>query len=569
MKHSLFWRLLLPFMSIVIICLALVSWYIPNTIRSNAEQEALETAKRNVHQFKTIRKYYTDNVISKVIGRDGLKGSVNHLNEKDSVPLPATMIHDLAELLQKQGISLKLYSAYPFPNRSDRKLDDFATEAWKELVNNADGVFNRTEETESGTIVRVGIADQMVSPVCVACHNSHPDTPKNDWKLHDVRGVLEVQMNIDQQLANGRTISNTIIISILILSILLMGMMAVIYRQSIGSRLNNIGIALFKIASGEGDLTQRLDAKGNDEVSNIAKGFNEFADKLENTIKDIKSATLALSSTSGSLSNTANSVSSAILQQDNQTEQIATAITTFTASAQEISSHANSAAESSKETSDITAEGQTIVTKSMQATDVLAADVKKAAEVLGRLQEDSNKITGILDVIKGIAEQTNLLALNAAIEAARAGEQGRGFAVVADEVRTLAARTQESTTEIQNMTERLRSATEEAVSVMDKNQTQADESVSLSREVKTALEKISQSMNSINSMNAHVATAASEQNTVADSINQNINDIVSLSSTTALGAKETRTHVESLNAAVDKIAQLTSQFKVSDQGTSD
>lgn len=564
MKHSLFWRLFLPVMGIFIICLALISWYIPGAIQKNAEQEALEIAKRNVNQFKTIRKYYTQNVVSKVIGRDGIKGSVNHQNEENSIPLPATMIHDLAKLLGEQGTKLKLYSVFPFPNRQDRELDQFGAEAWQVLKSNPDEIYSRTEQMDAATIVRVGIADLMVSEACVSCHNSHPDTPKSDWRLNDVRGVLEIQMNIDEQLANGASISNTIITLILMLLILLSMVMAIIYRQSIGSRLNNIGAALREIASGEGDLTRRLDAKGHDEASLIAQGFNEFVDKLEGTIKEIKQAACTLSSTSGELSDITNSVNSAILQQDGQTEQIAAAITQFSVSAKQISGHAGSAAETTNKTNDITSEGKQIVTRSMQATDLLASDVRKAAEVLGRLQQDSDRITGVLDVIKGIAEQTNLLALNAAIEAARAGEQGRGFAVVADEVRTLAARTQESTTEIQEMTDRLRSATEEAVSVMGSNLTQADQSVSLSRDVQGSLEQISGSMSDINSMNAHVATAAREQNIVVDTIHNNINDIASLSAATAQGAEKTKTHVENLNKIVTKISSFTDQFKVRD-----
>ncbi len=185
------------------------------------------------------------------------------------------------------------------------------------------------------------------------------------------------------------------------------------------------------------------------------------------TIKEIKLTSASLINTSQDLSSISQSSCSTALQQDAQTEQITTAITELSASVKEISNHAVGAADTTRSTDSITIEGQQIVSKSMQAVDNLSSDVRKAAEVLlARLQKDSDRITGVLDVIKGIAEQKNLLALNAAIEVARAGEQGRVFAVVADEVRTLAARTQESTTEIQEMIERLRSATDEAVQAM-------------------------------------------------------------------------------------------------------
>ena len=125
MKHSLFWRLFIPVLGVIIVSLAVISWYVPSAIRNNAELEAIENAKRSVNQYKTIRKYYTENVIQKVIGRDGFKASINHENDKDSIPLPATMIHDLTGLLKDQGTILKLYSAYPFSNRKERVLDDF------------------------------------------------------------------------------------------------------------------------------------------------------------------------------------------------------------------------------------------------------------------------------------------------------------------------------------------------------------------------------------------------------------------------------------------------------------
>ena len=206
--------------------------------------------------------------------------------------------------------------------------------------------------------------------------------------------------------------------------------------------------------------------------------------------------------------------------------------------------------------------GREIVGDTMHAIEALASDIEAASQVITKLQQDSDTIGSVLDVIRGIAEQTNLLALNAAIEAARAGEQGRGFAVVADEVRTLASRTQESTQEIHDMIERLQSGSREAVQVMDKGRAQAHSSVKTADSARTSLIAITTAVGTIKNASRQIAEASAEQKTTTDDINGNIVNIASAVRKTSVGAKDMAKRAETLNQLSKDMLKLVGQFKL-------
>ncbi|MCB1773055.1 MAG: methyl-accepting chemotaxis protein [Gammaproteobacteria bacterium] len=562
MAKSLFWRLFAPILVVVALVSAAISWYVPVLARQQAESAALEQAEKTVSQFKTIRAYYTQNVVAKVLGRDGLKGSFNHKDDPNAFPLPATMIHDLGEQLKSQGTSLRLYSAFPFPNRSSRRLDAFQQGAWDAINRNPDQPYVKAVSDADGTRVRVGIADRMVAEACVGCHNGRPDTPKADWKLGDVRGVLEVETPIDNQLAAGSSLAWTIIAMILVGVVIIFAALFVVYRNVIGRRLDAVAMALGEIAEGDGDLSRRLDAQGGHEVARIGAAFNAFVDKLGQTIGEVRDATNELASVSGDLASTARTTSEKVTNQDNETQQVATAVNEMEATVREIASGAANAASATVETADATKAGEQVVRDSIESTRKLGLDIGQAAEALNQLQADSDNISGVLDVIRGIAEQTNLLALNAAIEAARAGEQGRGFAVVADEVRTLAGRTQESTQEIQEMTERLGAATDQVVRAMSRSREQADSTVGLAGNVGDYLARVRDSVQVLKDKTTQIATAAEEQGQVVGEINRNLIGIGDASRGLSDAGQATSRQAASVEQLSSRVQALVAHFKL-------
>ncbi len=561
MKKSLFWQLFTPISLIFAVCIIALALMIPNMVRKNTEQEAIAQAETTVQQFKTLRAYYTKNVIKKITGTNDISPAINHQANPDNIPLPATMIHDLSSLLAEQGISIHLYSAFPFPNRESRQMDDFGSEAWRTLSQNPGTVFSRTEEVDGKTMVRVAVADRMVNQACVDCHNSRADTPKNDWKLNDVRGVLEVALPIDRSLANGTTLSNEITGFLLATALLIFTLLYFIYKKTIGKKLEQLATALQEIAEGDGDLTRRLDESRKDELGEVAHWFNTFVGKLQHLVGDIKGSTDSLTGSAQQLSQVAEKSNSEITEQQMQTDQLATAINEMAAAVQEVAHNTQQAAAAADKANQEAGNGRTIVNGNIDTMDSLASEIQKASNVIHQLQSETNEIGGVLDVIRGIAEQTNLLALNAAIEAARAGEQGRGFAVVADEVRTLASRTQESTQEIQNMIERLQSRAREAVKVMDENQAQSQTGVENASQVNDSLQNINTSIEEISNLNTQIASAAEEQSHVAEEVNRNIQQISQGTDAAVGGSEQVARASEDLTQLATQLRNLADRFK--------
>ncbi len=331
--------------------------------------------------------------------------------------------------------------------------------------------------------------------------------------------------------------------------------------------IRGMGIAVSDLQAGtnslsQGDLTARIRYTGNDELGQIASSFNTMSERFHSVISGLATATDQMATAAEQTASVTEQTTEGLQRQQSETIQVATAMNQMNATVQEVAHNAQNAASAAKEADAASHLGKRVVEETIDTINNLASGVENAAGVIQVLEQESNEIGNVLDVIRGIADQTNLLALNAAIEAARAGEQGRGFAVVADEVRTLAGRTQKSTGEINEMITKLQSGANNAVAAMQTGTQQAQVSVKQAAEAGSSLDSITQSVTQINDMNIQIANAAEEQTAVAEEINRNITNISSVADQTAEGARQTNQASDQVAMLSEKLRGTVAQFKI-------
>ncbi|BDM21431.1 methyl-accepting chemotaxis protein [Pseudomonas sp. LRP2-20] len=323
-----------------------------------------------------------------------------------------------------------------------------------------------------------------------------------------------------------------------------------------------VAARLEDIASGEGDLTRRLDYARQDELGQLTGWFNRFLDKLQPVIAQVKGSLLEARGTADQSAAIASQTSNGMQQQQREIEQVATAANEMSATAQDVAHNAAQAAQAARGADQASREGLQLIASTRQTIDQLATGMDVAMDEARALEQRSEQIGSVLDVIRAIAEQTNLLALNAAIEAARAGEAGRGFAVVADEVRSLAQRTQVSVEEIRQVIEGLQQGTQDVVGAMHEGQRQAQASATRMEQALPALERIGEAVAVISDMNLQIASAAEEQSAVAEEVNRNVAGIRDVTESLSGQADESARISQALNRLANQQQALMEQFRV-------
>ena len=374
-------------------------------------------------------------------------------------------------------------------------------------------------------------------------------------RLEHVNRFIELSAQTRESTRNHLLVLIVIVALVTLATTFLLPSLVITPIQKISNRIQNI-------AEGDGDLTIRIDVDRQDELGELAIQVNRFMEKLQRLISEIRTNTNQVSGAAVTLLDVSSSSQKAADEQCQSITMVVTAVNELTMAIQEVARNTGETAQNAKNANAITEQGQSRIHLAVEQVKNLSDRVAQTAQIMLRLETEAKNVTSVIDVIRSIAEQTNLLALNAAIEAARAGEQGRGFAVVADEVRTLASRTQASTTDIQGMLGQLQSGVQDAVAAMNSSTAMTNEAVVAANEAGESLAGINAAVKNITNMAIQIAAAAEEQSSVTAEIDKNLVEINQLAQTTTEDATRTADASQKLNQLSVGLRQLLNNFRV-------
>ena len=382
--------------------------------------------------------------------------------------------------------------------------------------------------------------------------------------LYDIASQeLDSQANVEVTEFSEETLKMEVYMLIFVAFIIILtGALSYVVPKVLVSSVNDLTRRIKEISEGDGDLTQRINSKRTDELGKLASAFDDFVAKLQTLISEISSSSTSLENNAVQLTNTHENAQRVSNEQTRSIEQIAAAVNEFSVSIREVAERTLSTANETDHTAELTTQGMKIIDNSVDEINQLANSIKKANQVIEQLASESNNIATVLEVIRNIAEQTNLLALNAAIEAARAGEQGRGFAVVADEVRSLASKTQKSTEEIQNMIDKLQSGVKDAVSSILDGSNRVEKNVELSVNIQQMFESIQSSATIVSDMATQIATATEQQSSVSEELSTNLEHLNEQNRVSQGLSNEINEVAKLVGSSVNKLSKDVGQFKV-------
>jgi methyl-accepting chemotaxis protein len=515
------------------------------------EQEKLELlleqrGKLLETQIQITRSYIAQNYVGKIkkskAGND-IVIAKDHMNNPDAIPFPATATREMGEEANKSGLfTARMISQTPI-NPANLPKDGFENDAMKAIMNGADS-FSRIED----------INGVPTSAACIGCHT--------DKQVGDTLGVLAVGMNMTKgKAASDRSMMATgglmvgIVLTIVLLTYLLL-------RGIVLKPLAHMSHIARDIAQGEGDLTRRVPTEGKDEIAQFGGYFNLFIEKLQKMIGKVAHVTDKVASASVELSATAEEISKGTDSLTSRASQTAAAVEEMNATVSQVAQNSGKAATLAQETVKTAKDGGTVVSDTIAGMQQLSDAVSNSATIIAALGKSSDQIGEIVRVIEDIADQTNLLALNAAIEAARAGEQGRGFAVVADEVRKLAERTTKATKEIGDMIRQIQQDTRGAVDSMQQGTQKVSGGVELVNRTGEALTRIVQMVSESADMIRQIAVASEQQSVATQQIASDIENVAKVTKESASGANESAKASHDLSQLAVELQGIVGSFRV-------
>ncbi|NOH81049.1 methyl-accepting chemotaxis protein [Vibrio sp. RE86] len=375
-----------------------------------------------------------------------------------------------------------------------------------------------------------------------------------DWMIGSGMNMVALQAMTQRSELTSLTYATGILI--------LLSIVVGYFIKTITSPLKRTLRAMQTLSKGEGDLTQRLPEEGSKELIHLARFFNQFVASIQSIMMNINDAGLQVSASASQLSHSVHHIDDSLNQQQNDVDMLATAMTEMLATVEEVANRTAEANEASRHAANETQKSHSIIQNNVAESNELAEQLSEARLVVQKLASDANNVDTVLEVIRGVAEQTNLLALNAAIEAARAGEQGRGFAVVADEVRTLSQRTQESTLEIQSIVELLQTGSANVVEVMTQGTDRASSASSLSSQAGETLNVINQEVHRIEEMAQHIATAAEQQTVTVNDINRNVVSLSDMATSVSSESAQMASSGKELKRVSENLMEMINRFKL-------